>query len=278
MPLVLYDSPLSSYCQQVRIALREKGIPFEKITPSGLGTGKEQDPAWKSANVRIEVPTIVDGPHRIFDSTIINEYLEEQFPDTPRLLPTAPSDRARARLIEDICQTTYEAVHFGYAEVVWAKRGDGDLGERIKSEARREAAEIRSWLEAQLGSSDYFGGESFGWADVAVAPHIHRAFSFRDGMEPAEGSPLARWYHRISQRPSCQATFAEFDVAAAAAATHSSATFAAGTGNRRLWRDHRLEFLIRAGGLGLVDRGIEEGTIRFSWPNADGPGSRQDNH
>ena len=37
--LKLYDHPLSPYAQKVKIALREKGQPFEALTPGGLGAG-----------------------------------------------------------------------------------------------------------------------------------------------------------------------------------------------------------------------------------------------
>ncbi len=48
----------------------------------------------------MEVPALIDGAARIFDSTIILEYLEDKWP-TPPLLPRDPASRAEARMIED---------------------------------------------------------------------------------------------------------------------------------------------------------------------------------
>jgi glutathione S-transferase len=68
------------------MALRHKGIPFEKETPKNLGSG-EHNPDFASANMRMEVPTLKDGDYSIFGSSTIVQYLEDNFPTTPALLP-----------------------------------------------------------------------------------------------------------------------------------------------------------------------------------------------
>src|ERR1044072_8844214 len=92
MPII-YEHPLSPYVQKVKIALGEKGIPFETRMPDILGGSDLEQ--FASLNPRLEVPTLVDGEHAISDSTIILEYVEERWPDPP-LLPKAPAERARA--------------------------------------------------------------------------------------------------------------------------------------------------------------------------------------
>lgn len=268
MTIILYDSPVSTYCQQVRIALREKGLDFRIVSPAGLGTGQQPDADWQAANVRVEVPTLIDGEDKVFDSTIILEYLEDKYPDTAPLLPSTPAKRARARTIEDVVQTTLEAIHWGYSEVVWAKRAEGQVADHLKQQAREQAAEVRKWLEEQLGEQRFFGGDTFGWADVAVGPALHRGYFYEDGMAPAQGSKLDRWHDRILQRPSVQKTLAEMEAGARVTASRASAVFAAGTGNRRQYRDHRLEWLIKSGGIQVVQDGLRDGTIRFAWPPA----------
>ncbi len=69
---------------------------------------------------------LIDGPHRIFDSTVIMEYIEERWPDPP-LLPRDPAARAFARITEDVCDTHYEAVNWGFGEIHWFKRATGEL-------------------------------------------------------------------------------------------------------------------------------------------------------
>ena len=64
--LLLYEHPVSSYVQKVKIALREKGLPFKAEQPEGFGTERKDGP-FADANPRIEVPVLVDGPTRIFE-------------------------------------------------------------------------------------------------------------------------------------------------------------------------------------------------------------------
>ena len=94
--LFLFDHPVSAYAQKVRIALREKGVPFEFKTPENMGTGTD-NPDLLAANPRHEVPALVDGDFKIFDSTVILGYLEDKYPEHP-LLPKDPEAKARARM------------------------------------------------------------------------------------------------------------------------------------------------------------------------------------
>ena len=82
------------------------------------------------------------------------------------------------------------------------------------------------------------------------------------GLGPAPSSALANWHARLVRRPSVAQTFAEFDVAAARMA--EAADFYRTSGRRREYRDHRLEWLIRSGGIEVVRAGLRDGNIRFS--------------
>ena len=113
----LFDHPVSSYAQKVRIALRQKGIPFESEVPDGLGSGNPI-PSLAAANPRLEVPALVDGDFKIFDSKVILNYLEDKYPEKP-LLPKDPRSRAEARLIEEVCDAQYEAINWVIGEVRW---------------------------------------------------------------------------------------------------------------------------------------------------------------
>jgi glutathione S-transferase len=122
--VLLYEHPLSSYAQKVKIALREKGLDFKAETPAALGSGKAAG-EFAAASPRNEVPALIDGDVQIFDSTIILEYLEDKFPSPP-LLPRDPAERAKARMIEDVCDTLYEAINWGLSEIRWFKRAEGE--------------------------------------------------------------------------------------------------------------------------------------------------------
>lgn len=260
--MLLYEHPLSSYAQKVKIALREKGVAFDVEVPETFGTGRTDGP-FAAANPRAEVPVLVDGSARIFESTVILEYIEERWPD-PALLPRTPEARADARMTEDVCDTQYEAVNWGFGEVLWFRRATGPLADTLRAQAARHTASLQEWLTARLGDAAWFGGESFGWADAAAAPMVNRSVHY--GLGPAPGSPLARWHARLRERPSVAATFAEFDAAAARMA--QAADMYTTGGRRREYRDHRLEWMIKSGGIEVVLAGLRDGNIRFPWPGA----------
>jgi stringent starvation protein A len=258
--MLLYEAPGSPYAQKIKIALREKNIAFELELPDSLGTGRT-DGSFGIDNPRAEVPLLVDGPVRIFDSSIILEYIEERWPDPP-LLPRDPAARAFARMTEEICDTHYEAVTWGFSEVVVFGRATGALAETLRSAAARQTAVLQDWLAARLSSAAWFGGTTFGWADAAVAPLLHR--SVLNDMGPPPDSAIAGWYERLQARPSVATTFAEY----AASAAQMPATVEAFKTDRKVreYRDHRLEWMIKSGGIEVVLAGLRDGTIRFSWP------------
>ncbi len=97
----LYSGPLSLFSRKVEIALREKDIPFERIeVPFSQTRGYHpRHPDVLAANPKGQVPVLVDGDLTLYDSTLIIEYLEDAYPE-PALLPRAPADRARCRLLD----------------------------------------------------------------------------------------------------------------------------------------------------------------------------------
>ena len=258
--MLLYEHPLSSYVQKVKIALREKGLAFSAELPPDFGSAPPDGP-FAATNPRAEVPVLIDGDVTLFDSTVILEYLEDRWPE-PALLSHDPAARARARLTEEVCDTQYEAVNWGFGEILWFKRATGDLAERMRAAAAEQTRVLQGWLEQRLGAADWFGGEGFGWADCAVAPMVNRSVHYVLG--PAAGGPLARWHARLCERPSVVETFAEFDAAAAKMAAASD-HYTTG-GRRREYRDHRLEWMIKSGGIEIVLVGMRDRNIRFTWP------------
>lgn len=261
MAPLLYDHPLSSYSQKVKIALREKGVAFRAELPEGFGTGR-RDGAFAEASPRGEVPALLDGGLAIFDSTVILEYVEDRWPEPP-LRPRDPAARARARMVEEVCDAQYEAINWGFGEILWFRRATGALAEEMRAAAARQTRVMQGWLAERLGGAPWFGGDAFGWADAAAAPMVNRSVHY--GLGPEPGSPLALWHARLRERPSVAETFREFDAAAERMAA-ASELYTTG-GRRREYRDHRLDWMVRSGGLSIVEAGLRDGTIRFSWPD-----------
>lgn len=102
MSLVLYGSAMwnSPYVLSCFVALREKRLPFETRLIA-LHRGGQHEPAYVDASLTARVPTLVDGPLSISESSAIVEYLEDRFPapEHPRVLPADIGQRARARQV-----------------------------------------------------------------------------------------------------------------------------------------------------------------------------------
>jgi len=256
--LTLYEHPLSPYAQKVKIALREKGLPFELATPGGLGAGGAAGD-FVAASPRAEVPALIDGEVRIFESNIILEYIEDKWP-VPALLPSGPAERARVRMLEEVMDTHFEAINWAMGEINWFRRAEGLLAETLKATAAAQTKGFFMWLERQLDGRDGFNGAAFGWGDLCVVPYVNAAAGV--GHPPARGSALSDWLERVNARDSVATTMAE------ARGFDGGMVDVAGLVERGLfkreYRDHRLEWMIKSGGVEVVLKGLEKGNIRFS--------------
>jgi glutathione S-transferase len=249
----LYEHPLSPYAQKVKIALREKGVKFDLKMPNLLGGDDE----FARVSPRREVPTLLDGDDTIFDSTIILEYIEDRWPKPP-LLPAEPAARARVRMIEEMCDTYYEAINWAAFEVQIFKRATGALADQLLARGGKQRAGANAWLERQLGDQPWFNGKQFGWGDLSVVPVVASSAAIGD---PASGR-LGAWLARASERPSVKETL---DEAAAVMPSFDQVGQLVNSGMfKREYRDHRLEWMMRSGGTQIVLDGLKNGNIRFS--------------
>jgi len=165
-------------------------------------------------------------------------------------------------MIEDVCDTLYEAINWGLGEIRWFKRAEGEQADKMTATAARQTAEVQTWLAGKLGTKPWFNGDSFGWADIGVAPYLNRSFHY--GLGTPDRSSLAQWLERLRQRPSVATTFKEFE--AAAGSMGDGAQRLASGAIRREYRDHRLEWMMKSGGLQIVLDGLAKNNIRFTWP------------
>ena len=260
MTIVLYDHPLSPYAQKVKIALREKGLAFETVAPGGLGAGGAGG-EFAKANPRAEVPALVDGETAVFDSTVILEYLEDAYP-TPALLPASAADRARVRMLEEVMDTHFEAINWGLSELRWFKRAQGEQAAAMEAAAGRQTRGFFTWLEDRLGERAWFNGAAFGWGDLVVIPYVNG--STGHGLPPAPGSKLAAWQARAHARPSVAVTVAEAAASPRGSAMPNVAELVEKGLFKREYRDHRLEWMIKSGGVEVVLKGLERDNIRFT--------------
>lgn len=260
MAVTVWDHPLSPYAQKVKIALREKGVTFDTAIPGGIGAGGAAG-AFVAANPRGEVPALVHDGFAIFDSTIILEYVEEAWP-APSLLPPNPTDRARVRMIEEVVDTHLEAVNWGLTELRWFRRGEGPTGDALRAKAEEQVRGYFSWLERELDHRPWFNGDDFGWGDLSVVPCVNG--SVGHGIAPLPDSRLSAWLARANERPSVRDTVAEAAAIAASGGMGDVAKLLEQGLFKREYRDHRLEWMMKSGGLAIVTDGMAKGNIRFS--------------
>jgi hypothetical protein len=161
-------------------------------------------------------------------------------------------------MLEDVMDTQYEAINWRGSKSRASSTPRASLAGGC-SRAAEQTANRHTWLERQLGDRPWFNGVRSGWGDAAVAPHLNFSAAFSDASSPE--SRLGDWLKGANERPSV--------VAAAAAARARMeggpdlvALVASGR-SKRQYRDHRLEWMLRSGGVPIVLDGIEKGAIRF---------------
>lgn len=98
--LVLYtDSAwISPYVFTCFVALHEKLLPFETSLVS-LAEGEHLHGSYRERSLTARVPALKHGDFWLAESSAIVEYLDDAFPESPRMLPKDARERARARQI-----------------------------------------------------------------------------------------------------------------------------------------------------------------------------------
>ncbi len=261
MSLTLFEHPLSPYARKVKICLYEKGLEFEHpfISPDASPDSPLMQ-AWVRSSPRMEVPTLLDGDFAVSDSTVILEYLEERFPDPPLQSPD-PRERARIRMLEELCDGEYEAVNWGLMEVLVFQRATGSEADALVGRAAEQISRLQRRLELELNGRSWMSGDEFGRGDAAVIPHISGSANF--GFEISKICPrLKDWFERSSERDSVRRDTADVESWMAENLAGDDPT--ASLPKVRQYRDHRLEWMMKSGGVDIVLAGLENGSIAFA--------------
>lgn len=185
--LTLYDAPRCPYCARVRIVLAEKGVPFETVV-----IDLDDRPAWLyQKNPAGKVPVLEEDGWCLPESAVVDEYLEERYPEPP-LLPADPAARSFARLLvfrHDDFSRPYYAL----------RRGETGGGAAF--------AAALAGLDQVLTATPWLSGGEFGLADVAYLPWVLRARALM-GVSLEAFPAVSGWLERASQRPSVAAEVA----------------------------------------------------------------------
>jgi glutathione S-transferase len=195
----LYDFKSSPNCQRVKVVLAEKNLPYE-IVPVDLRKQEQKTPEYLKMNPYGKVPVLTDDGTVLYESLVINEYLEEKYPNPP-LLPKDPARKANARILID-----YGMAHFdnAYQKLRMETMKEAkDQSQPIIDGAKSELRTLLQRFEDQLGDQPYMMGD-FSLVDADLIPRFTRLEGF--GVLPDPALPrLGKYMERMKARPSIKA-------------------------------------------------------------------------
>lgn len=198
MNLTLHFHPLSSYCHKVLIALYENEIPFQ---PKILNL---MNPAEREEYLKIspfgKMPVLQDSQNgrTILESTIIVEYLQQNYPGKSRLLPENPEALLEVRLRDRILDFY---LHQSMQKIVLENfRPEGKKDPFGVEQAKDVMRIALRRIDREMEGRTWAVGESFSLADAAAAAPLFYANQI---MPLSESYPHAAAYlKRLMERPS----------------------------------------------------------------------------
>jgi glutathione S-transferase len=195
----LYDFKSSPNCQRVKVVLAEKNLPYE-IVPIDLTKKEQKTPEYLRLNPYGKVPVLTDDATVLYESLIINEYLEEKYP-TPPLMPKDPAKKAKGRILVD-----YGMAHFdsAYQKLRMELMKDAkEQSQPVIDGAKSDLKKLLQRFEDELGDQQYLLGD-FSLVDADLIPRFTRLEGF--GVLPDPSLPrLGKYLARMKARPSVKA-------------------------------------------------------------------------
>jgi len=227
--LKLYHNAISTCSQKVRLVIAHKGLEFDSQDVDLFGGG-QHEPEYVKLNPNHVVPTLVHHGEVLVESTLINEYLEDAYPQVP-MMPVDPAIRHSVRMITKLLD---EKVHPVTGIITFAigprslllqqpkaarEANINAIPDPVRRAARRSVIEhgvkapefanaisvmlaFMETMNESLEEKNWLSGERFGLADAAVLPYVLRLDHL--AMTPVlEARPhLMAWYQRV-QALSC---------------------------------------------------------------------------
>ncbi len=223
----LYHNDMSVCAEKVRFALAEKSLPWTSHHLN-LRAGDQQKPEYLKLNPNALVPTLVDDGMVIIESTVINEYIDDAYPE-PRLKPLEPTARARMRLwtkqldegVHAATSVVSAAIAFRYQKLANGMEALEAFHKKIPDPIKRE----RSWetvtkgvesrffpeaimrfdkllgdMEIALAATPWLAGGEFSLADIGYAPYVTRLDHLQLQFLWDRRPHVPAWYERVRER------------------------------------------------------------------------------
>lgn len=237
LTLKLYHAEPVANSLKTLIALKEKALAFESIYID-LHKFEQHAPWFVALNPEGQVPVLDHGGAIITHTTVINEYLEDAFPEAPALRPADPRGKARMRhwnkFVDEQVMNHVSLHGWSRMVAVIARSLESDAFEQMVaraplkeqrdkwrnaragfSEEQLAAATLKieaavDRVEGQLAHAPWLAGDMFTLADVNFFAHCGHALA---RMFPEIGTPercprLLDWADRVRARPGVQAALA----------------------------------------------------------------------
>ncbi|MEH6345603.1 MAG: glutathione S-transferase family protein [Bermanella sp.] len=236
--LILYSSAPSPCVRRVRITLIEKGLEFDTVEIS-LPNMEQRSEAYMALNPNGYVPTMSHGKQVIFESSVINQYLEEQFPQVS-LMPQDPAGQAQVamwieaeatmakifrplmyqriqapvvhitRTLEEsliiVGRASDDAIDHTWQKKVWNRQV---LSPSEESKHQRKLLDWLELVEVALVNQEYLVGNKFSQADISLFPRIDMYADLDIEISPLKFPNVLSWMTRLQQRPSFELSMTE---------------------------------------------------------------------
>ena len=146
------------------------------------------------------MPVLIDDSTVLYESLIINEYLDEKYPNPP-LMPKDPASKAKARILVD-----YGMAHFdsAYQKLRMELMKDAkEQSQPVIDGAKSDLRKLLQRFEDEIGDQQYLMGD-FSLVDSDLIPRFTRLEGF--GVLPDPSLPrLGKYMERMKTRPSVKA-------------------------------------------------------------------------
>ena len=183
--MTLYSGTTCPFSQRCRNVLYEKGMDFQ-IVDVDLHNKPEDLAVMNPYN---QVPVLVERDLILYESNIINEYIDDRFPH-PQLMPADPVMRARARLF------LFRFEHELFTHVETLEKGNQRFVDKARVSIRDNLAQIAPVFTKQK----YMLGDEFSMLDVAISPLLWRLDHYGISL-PKSAAPLMKYAERLFSRP-----------------------------------------------------------------------------
>ena len=184
--MILYSGTTCPFSHRCRIVLYEKGMDFQ-INDVDLHGKKNELSVMNPYN---RTPVLVERDLILYESNIINEYIDDRFPH-PQLMPSDPISKSRARLF------LFRFENEIFSNIDFLEKGTDKQNSNAKITVRDSLLQIAPVFTNQ----NYILGDEFTILDVTLAPLLWRLDHYGIKL-PKSAAPLLKYSERIFSRTS----------------------------------------------------------------------------